>query len=239
EPEYDYPLDAGEGSEEITTSEDVEGQGGGADEGRAPADGAEAEADADSSPSPEESPAATEESPEATEGEGEGGGNGANSQATNHYDGDGGVQLSSFFDRILYALKYSEPDILLNTAITSESQILYERDPSERVEKVAPFLTVDGKPYPAVVDGRVQWVVDAYTTSSHYPYSTPIDFARATEDTFTQGTDSATALPGNQVNYIRNSVKATVDAYDGTVAVYGWDDKDPVLKTWSEAFPGV
>src|SRR5690606_34469820 len=235
EPEYDYPLDAGEGSEEITTSEDVEGQeGGGADEGRTPAD-----ADADSSPSPEESPAATEESPEATEGEGEGGEGGDSSQATNHYDGDGGVQLSSFFDRILYALKYSEPDILLNTAITSESQILYERDPSERVEKVAPFLTVDGKPYPAVVDGRVQWVVDAYTTSSHYPYSTPIDFARATEDTFSQGTDSATALPGNQVNYIRNSVKATVDAYDGTVTVYGWDDKDPVLKTWSEAFPGV
>ncbi|GAA1070370.1 UPF0182 family protein [Nocardiopsis composta] len=239
EPEYDYPLDAGEGSEEITTSEDVEGQeGGGADEGRTPAD-ADADADADSSPSPEESPAATEESPEATEGEGEGGEGGDSSQATNHYDGDGGVQLSSFFDRILYALKYSEPDILLNTAITSESQILYERDPSERVEKVAPFLTVDGKPYPAVVDGRVQWVVDAYTTSSHYPYSTPIDFARATEDTFSQGTDSATALPGNQVNYIRNSVKATVDAYDGTVTVYGWDDKDPVLKTWSEAFPGV
>ncbi|GAB3487436.1 hypothetical protein GCM10027440_33110 [Nocardiopsis coralliicola] len=237
EPEYDYPLDSGD-PENITTSEDVEGEdgggGGGADEARAPADGADQSPEA----SPEESPEGGSGG-EGSGGEGSGDGEDGGTQATNHYDGDGGVQLSSFFDRVLYALKYREPDILLNTAITDESQILYERDPSDRVEKVAPFLTVDGKPYPAVVDGRVQWIVDAYTTSSGYPYSTPIDFSDATEDTFSEGTEAATTLPGNQVNYIRNSVKATVDAYDGTVKVYGWDEQDPVLKTWSEAFPGV
>ncbi len=235
EPEYDYPLDADESTEDITTSEDVEGEGSGegagADEARAPADGQEE----GSGEGAEQSP---ESSPEATEGGGQGGED-PGSQATNHYDGEGGVQLGSFFDRILYAMKYREPDILLNTAITDESKIMYDRDPSQRVEKVAPFLTVDGKPYPAIVDGRVQWIVDAYTTSSGYPYSTPIDFSQATEDTFSEGGNNATALPGNQVNYIRNSVKATVDAYDGSVTVYGWDEDDPVLETWSDAFPGV
>ncbi|MDA2810071.1 UPF0182 family protein [Nocardiopsis sp. RSe5-2] len=241
EPEYDFPLDADESTEDITTSEDVEGEGGGggsggdADEARAPADGQDGGQDQQGGA--EQSP---EQSPEATEGEDGGGAGGeGGGQATNHYEGDGGVQLSSFFDRVLYALKYREADILLNTAITDESKIMYDRDPSQRVEKVAPFLTTDGKPYPAVVDGRVKWIVDAYTTSSGYPYSTPIDFSQATEDTFSQGGNNATALPGNQVNYIRNSVKATVDAYDGTVTVYGWDEKDPVLQTWSKAFPGV
>ncbi len=229
EPEYDYPL--GGTSEDVPTTEDADtpevSPSPEADNANAPADGEEAP--------PEESP-----SPDQTAGEGqdESGGE-ENGQKTNSYDGDGGVQLSSYFARILYALKYSEPDILLNNAITEDSHIIYERDPAQRVEKVAPFLTVDGKPYPAIVDGKVQWIIDAYTTSNGYPYANRIDLADATEDTFTQGTDTVNTLPGNQVNYIRNSVKATVDAYDGTVKLYGWDEEDPVLQTWSKAFPGI
>nr|WP_281203396.1 UPF0182 family protein [Nocardiopsis trehalosi] len=227
EPEYDYPL--GGTTEDVPTTEDAATPTASPspDEANAPADGEQAQDDPSAEPSAE---------PSAGAGEGEENNTG---QQTNHYDGDGGVLLSNFFDRVLYALKYREPDILLNNAITSESQIIYERDPAERVEKVAPFLTVDGKPYPAIVDGRVQWIIDAYTTSNGYPYANRIDLADATEDTFTSGTTTVDSLPGNQVNYIRNSVKATVDAYDGTVTLYGWDEEDPVLRTWSKAFPGI
>ena len=117
---------------------------------------------------------------------------------------------------------------------------MYERDPLERVEKVAPFLTVDSRPYPAVVDGSVQWIVDGYTTSDGYPYANRIDFTQAVTDTFTDGSaQQVGALPGNEVNYIRNSVKATVDAYDGSVTLYAWDEEDPVLQTWDNAFPGA
>ncbi|WP_106583288.1 UPF0182 family membrane protein [Murinocardiopsis flavida] len=235
EPEYDYPEDAGDS--EVTTREDAQdpSPSPSPDNAKAPAqasgkDGGGAEADQGGSGG---------EKGGGGSGGGSGGGGEETGQATNHYDGKGGVKLNNFFDRILYAVKYQEPDILLNSAISSESQILYERDPATRVEKVAPYLTVDGKPYPAVVDGKVQWIVDAYTTSDRYPYSKPIDLADATADTFTENTNAVNTLPGNQVNYIRNSVKATVDAYDGTVTLYGWDDKDPVLKTWSKAFPGT
>ncbi|MFD0773690.1 UPF0182 family protein [Streptomonospora algeriensis] len=238
EPEYDYPL--GGSSDDVTTSEDEEGGGAEGDplpdNANAPAD---AQADAqggDQQDQGGEQGGNGGQGPESEEGQGGGEGSG---QRTNSYDGDGGVELGNFFKRILYALRYQEADILLNNAISEESRLIYERDPADRVERVAPFLTADGKVYPAIVDGRVKWVVDAYTTTNMYPYSERIDLADATEDTFTQSTDTVNALPGNQVNYIRNSVKATVDAYDGTVTLYGWDRKDPVLKTWSKAFPEV
>ncbi len=224
EPEYDYPLE--EGSEDVPTTEDAPEPGQAGTE----ADNAQAPTDGDQGGG--EGGGGNGEGEDSEQGEG-------SSQANNHYDGDGGVQLSNFFDRILYAIKYQEPDILLNDAISSESQILYERNPIDRVEKVAPFLTADSKPYPAIVDGKVQWIVDAYTTTDGYPYSTPTDLSDATEDSFTEGTDTAQSLPDNQVNYIRNSVKATVDAYDGTVTLYGWDEDDPVLETWSNAFPDI
>ncbi|ASU82727.1 UPF0182 family protein [Nocardiopsis gilva YIM 90087] len=259
EAEYDFPL--GGEPEDVPTTEDAEspeatpgaagtdGDAKGSDEKSGASADNEKETDqqADNAKAPADGGGGAEStpSPEANEADQGGGGNGADEgeggdssgQATNRYEGSGGVQLSNFFERILYALKYSEPDILLNSAISDKSRIMYDRDPATRVEKVAPFLTVDGKPYPAVVDGRVQWVVDAYTTSNGYPYSTRIDLANATEDTFSEGISNA--LPGNQVNYIRNSVKATVDAYDGSVKLYGWDENDPVLKTWSKAFPGI
>src|SRR5690606_1053766 len=90
-------------------------------------------------------------------------------------------------------------------------------------------------PYPAVVDGRIVWIVDGYTTTDNYPYSQRTALDEATEDSLT-GTAARTAQPSEEINYIRNSVKATVDAYDGSVTLYAWDDKDPVLKTWQKAF---
>ncbi|WP_116244013.1 UPF0182 family protein [Nocardiopsis sp. FIRDI 009] len=236
EREYDHPVDPEEETEEVPTLEDAlePTESPEPDEARAPSD-------SDTEGGSEEG--AQDEGADGGEGAGNGGDEGTEddgSQAYNRYEGSGGVQLSSFFDRILYAIKYQEPNILLNSAITSDSRIIYERDPLERVERVAPFLTVDSSPYPAVVDGRVQWIVDAYTTSNGYPYAKPIDFNQAVTDTFTDGTaQQVGALPGNEVNYIRNSVKATVDAYDGTVTLYAWDEQDPVLQTWMSAFPGI
>src|SRR5690606_17773953 len=97
--------------------------------------------------------------------------------------------------------------------VTEESQILYERDPQERVAKVAPWLTLDNKVYPAVVDGRVKWIVDAYTTTDAYPYSTSAPMQEATTDSLTLAAQGVPVDLPPEVNYIRNSVKATVDAY--------------------------
>ncbi|WP_243155740.1 UPF0182 family protein [Kocuria sp. TGY1127_2] len=152
------------------------------------------------------------------------------------YTGNGGPKVGSWFNRLAYAIKYQSSDLLLSDAVRSDSQILYDRDPADRVKKVAPYLTVDGNPYPAIVDNKVVWMVDAYTTSSNYPYSTPTSLGDATQDSQTEAGGSK-ALPNEKVNYIRNSVKATVDAYDGSVDLYAWDDQDPVLKAWQKVFP--
>ncbi|MCR4526132.1 UPF0182 family protein [Kocuria rhizophila] len=152
------------------------------------------------------------------------------------FTGDGGPNVGNWFNKLAYSIKFQSTDMLLSDAVRPESQILYDRNPRERVEKVAPYLTVDGKPYPAIVDNKVVWIVDAYTTAASYPYSSPSVLQEATQDTQTaQGT--AAALPNERVNYIRNSVKATVNAYDGSVDLYAWDDKDPVLKAWQKVFP--
>ena len=150
------------------------------------------------------------------------------------YTGDGGPSVGNLFNRLAYAIKFQSTELLLAESINEESQILYDRDPRERVEKVAPYLTVDSNAYPAVVDERVVWMVDAYTTSEYFPYSTKQELQSATTDSLTPG---QMALPPEQVNYIRNAVKATVDAYDGTVTLYAWDDTDPLLKAWQKVFP--
>ncbi|MDT0277656.1 UPF0182 family membrane protein [Blastococcus goldschmidtiae] len=161
-------------------------------------------------------------------------------QINNTYDGEGGVSVGSFFRQLTFAIYYRERNFLLSSAVNEESKVLYVRDPRERVEKVAPFLEVDGDPYPAVVDGRVVWIVDGYTTSDSYPYAEQMELGEAAADALT-GTGT-TALPNDTFNYIRNSVKATVDAYDGTITMYAWDQEenpDPVLQTYMKAFPGV
>jgi uncharacterized membrane protein (UPF0182 family) len=158
-------------------------------------------------------------------------------QINNTYEGDGGVEIGSFFRQLTYAIYYRERNFLLSGAVNDQSKVLYVRDPRERVEKAAPFLEIDGDPYPAVVDGKVTWILDGYTTSDAYPYSEPRDLGTTAQDSLTGA--GTTALPNNQFNYIRNSVKATVDAYDGTVTLYEWDEKDPVLQTYMKAFPGT
>lgn len=158
--------------------------------------------------------------------------------STYTYTGEGGVPVGDLWHRLLYAAKFADPYMLLSTELNSESKIIYDRTPRERVMKAAPWLRVDSDIYPAIVDGRIVWVVDGYTTSNSYPYSQRVNLEEATSDTQTrQG--ALPPQPDSMINYMRNSVKATVDAYDGTVNLYEWDDSDPVLQTWKKAFPGL
>jgi uncharacterized membrane protein (UPF0182 family) len=160
-------------------------------------------------------------------------------QRNNTYTGSGGVGVGDLFHKLLFAARFQDPNIILSSLVNSESRILFDRDPVTRVAKVAPWLTIDGDPYPVVVNGRVQWIVDAYTTTSSYPYSSRTTLSDATADALTATTTAVTTLPSQRINYLRNSVKAVVDAYDGTVTLYGWEPEDPVLQTWTKAFGGV
>ena len=147
------------------------------------------------------------------------------------------MNVGSLANRLAFASYYRERNILLSGAIKGDSRILFVRDPADRVEKAAPFLNVDGDPYPAVVGGKILWIVDGYTTLNNYPYSERQPLGEIAADSRTgQGTR---ALPREQVNYIRNSVKATVDAYTGKVTLYAFDPSDPVLQTWMKVYPDV
>ncbi|MDQ2749385.1 MAG: UPF0182 family protein [Actinomycetota bacterium] len=157
---------------------------------------------------------------------------GADSRTT--YEGKGGVSLGSLVNRLAFAVHFKQTNFLLNNAVSSSgAKLIFNRDPKKRVEKIAPFLTADADPYPAVVNGRIVWIVDAYTTMANYPYSERRSLSDLT------GTSITKNQPNKQINYIRNSVKAVVDAYDGTARLYQWDNNDPVLKTWMKAFPGL
>jgi len=163
------------------------------------------------------------------------GGEDSDTNATTTFDGDGGPVLDDVIKKLVYALKFQSADLLLSDAVTSESQILYDRKPLDRVKKVAPYLTLDTDTYPAIVDGRIVWIVDGYTTTADYPYSSIQQLSSTIADTYTPSPD----YPLDDINYIRNSVKATVDAYDGTVTLYAWDTEDPLLKTWQKVFPAT
>lgn len=159
-------------------------------------------------------------------------------QVNTTYTGDGGPSIGNAWNKLLYALRFGSQQILFSDRVTSESQILYDRDPQVRVSKVAPFLTLDSRTYPAVVDGRVVWIVDAYTTSNSYPYSARSALEEAVVDSVTTRPGATAIQEPQRVNYIRNSVKAVVDAYDGSVTLYAWDADDPLLTAWSNVFPG-
>ncbi|MFC8670138.1 UPF0182 family protein [Streptomyces sp. NPDC057199] len=159
-----------------------------------------------------------------------------NGEKTTSYKGKSGVNLANPINRAAYAVAFGEPQMFYSGAIGEGSRILYNRTPKERVEAVAPWLTIDGDAYPAIVDGKIQWIVDAYTTTNGYPYASRTTLGDTTADSLTDN-QRAVVAQQNRVNYIRNSVKATVDAYDGSVKLYQWDTKDPVLKTWMKAFP--
>lgn len=150
------------------------------------------------------------------------------------YDGSGGVAVGSYWRRLLYAAYFRETNFLLSGVFNDNSKVLYVRNPEDRVRKVAPFLTLDSDPYPAVVDGRIQWIVDGYTTSATYPYSQRIDWNTAIQDSSTNS--RMFPEPRQDVSYLRNSVKATVDAYTGEVTLYAFDESDPILKAWNKAF---
>jgi uncharacterized protein len=146
-------------------------------------------------------------------------------QVTTVYDGAGGVSIGSVGRRLAYALRFSDYNLLLTNLINDQSRIIYHRQVQERVREVAPFLELDANPYPVVIDGRIKWIVDGYTVSNAYPYSE--------RRTLTLGGRSVS------VNYVRNAVKATVDAYDGDVTLYRVEDDDPILDAWEQIFPGL
>ena len=134
------------------------------------------------------------------------------------YAGNGGMPVSSLWRRILFSIKYSNPQILLTTNLTPESRIMINRNIQERVKKVAPFLSYDKDPYMVISkEGKLFWIQDTYTISSNYPYSTPIS--------------------GGYFNYIRNSVKVIIDAYNGTMDFYIVDQKDPLIMVYKNIFP--
>jgi hypothetical protein len=162
--------------------------------------------------------------------------------------GGGGIPIGSVYHRLLYAYKLHSTGILFSSEINKDSQLLTVRNPRSRVAAVAPWLTLDGDVYPTVVNGRILWVVDGYTTSSSYPDSQQINLRSATTSTLTQSGATVTQA-STSLNYMRNSVKATVDAYSGKVTLYAWNQvksadtpnplPDPVLQTWEKAFPGL
>ena len=157
------------------------------------------------------------------------------------YDGDGGVPIGSRFTRFLEAVQLRDPNLFFSSDINRDSQLLTVRNPRARVAKVAPWLTLDGDVYPAVVDGKVQWVVDGYTSSSRYPNSQQVNLRKSTTSSLTQS-GSSVVQPNRSVNYLQNSVKAVVDAYTGQVSLYEWNQDtqpDPLLKTWESVFPGL
>ncbi len=139
------------------------------------------------------------------------------------YAGDGGVRMSSILRRLAYAWQFGDVNLLISGEIRPESLLQYRRTIQERVETVAPFLTLDRDPYIVAADGRLFWIQDAYTTTDHYPYSDPF-------------TDP---MGGGTINYMRNSVKVAVDAYNGGVSYYVWDETDPVIRTYRRIFPDL
>jgi len=158
-------------------------------------------------------------------------------QENNSYRGGGGVPVGSVLNKLLFAVKFRQLNILLSGAIGSHSRVLYVRDPLARVAKVAPFLTLDGDPYPVISGNQISWVVDAYTTTDNYPYSSRLDLENATANTYYP--NGSVPGIGGQANYIRNSVKAVVNAYTGAVTLYQWGGRDPILENWMKAFPGI
>ena len=162
-------------------------------------------------------------------------GTGESAQTKTTFSGNGGPNIGNPFNRLIYSLKFQSTDILFSDGINQDSQILYDRNPIDRVQKVAPYLELDNDPYPSVVDGRIVWIIDGYTLSANYPYSSIVSLRDAISDT----TNTTPRVALDDVNYIRNSVKATVDAYDGSVTLYAWDETDPLLQAWQKVYPST
>ncbi|WP_124055220.1 UPF0182 family protein [Arcanobacterium ihumii] len=167
-----------------------------------------------------------------------------NGQVNTTYKGDGGPKISNPFEKLMFSVRFRSTEMFFSDRVTPESQILFDRDPRERVAKVAPYLTLDTKAVPAVVDmdnnpntpKDLVWIIDGYTTSNNYPYSARETLNELTADARTK--QNQIGQNPEQINYIRNSVKAVVNAYDGKVTLYQWDQKDPIINAWKNIFPG-
>ena len=151
------------------------------------------------------------------------------SVAYTNYSGDGGVGIGSFFRRLGFALRYSELNLLISNQLSDDSKLIMERNVVSRVKKAAPFLYTDNDPYLALIDGNLFWIIDMYTVSDKYPYAQPADTRRINENS---------GLPMN-FNYLRNSVKAVVNAYDGTINFYIVDENDPLISSYNDIFPNL
>jgi len=151
------------------------------------------------------------------------------SVAYTNYSGDGGVGIGSFFRRLGFALRYSELNLLISNQLSDDSKLIMERNIVSRVKKAAPFLYTDNDPYLALIDGNLFWIIDMYTVSDKYPYAQPADTRRINENS---------GLPVN-FNYLRNSVKAVVNAYDGTMNFYVVDENDPIMTAYNDIFPDL
>jgi uncharacterized membrane protein (UPF0182 family) len=148
---------------------------------------------------------------------------------SNHYSSTGGVRVGNFFTRAAFALRLGDFNLLVSSQVTDQSRIMFVRDIVTMAQKAAPFLSYDHDPYAAVVNGHIDWVLDAYTTSAGYPYSQNIN---------SQVLPPQSGLPSSY-NYVRNSVKVVVDAYTGKITFYDVDPRDPVLQAYEKAFPGL
>ena len=151
------------------------------------------------------------------------------SVAYTNYSGDGGVGIGSFFRRLGFALRYGELNLLISNQLSEDSKLIMERNIVSRVKKAAPFLYTDNDPYLALIDGNLFWIIDMYTVSDKYPYAQPADTRRINENS---------GLPVN-FNYLRNSVKAVVNAYDGTMNFYVVDENDPIMTAYNDIFPDL
>jgi hypothetical protein len=150
------------------------------------------------------------------------------------YDGTGGIPFGGIFQRALFAWRFRDVNLLISSLIEDDSRIMIYRDIRQRVPKAAPFLRFDADPYSAIVDGKLVWIWDAYTTTDQYPYSQPLDLDEVSSD----APEGAPQLSGT-ANYVRNSVKVVVDAYEGSITYYIADPDDPILQAWNAAFPGL
>ena len=145
------------------------------------------------------------------------------------YDGNDGVKAGNFFRRLAFALRFGDLNPIFSGLINGDSKFLFNRDVSERAKELAPFLEYDADSYPVIIDGRIKFIIDAYTTTSFYPYSQSAD---------------RNSVPGNSglagdFNYVRNSVKVVIDAYDGDVTFYVIDEQDPIVNAYMQAFPNL
>ncbi|HSM01210.1 MAG TPA: UPF0182 family protein [Acidimicrobiia bacterium] len=160
--------------------------------------------------------------------------------AFNHYDGAGGITVGNVFQRAAFALRFADVNTLISGEVRSDSKVLLVRNVRERLTKAAPFLHPDNDPYLVVLDGRLVWVQDMFTVTDRYPYSTPADDpAATTRDVEATGRLNVNSGLPSEFNYVRNSVKATVDAYDGTIRFYVFDEEDPLIRAYREIFPAL